>query len=85
MSLNISEIGLQNNQLEHKSTLASLGAFVSSELNLKTSEGDFIILSFAEEQSLSESSTQTRTQENGVIQEFSSVARAANSYSLIVQ
>jgi hypothetical protein len=85
MSLNISEIGLQNNQLEHKSTLASLGAFVSSELNLKTSEGDFIILSFAEEQSLSESSTQTRTQENGTIQEFSSIARTATAYSLAVQ
>ena len=85
MSLNVSEIGFQNNSLEQKSVLASVDAFVSSELNLKTSEGDLVSLSFAGEQSLSESSTQTRTQEDGTIQEFSSVARAAASYSLTVQ
>jgi hypothetical protein len=85
MSLNVSEIGFQNNSLENKSTLASIDAFISSELNLKTSEGDLISLSFSGEQSLSESSTQTRTQDNGAIQEFSSGARAANAYSLKVQ
>ena len=85
MSLNVSETGFQNNSLEQKSVLASVYAFVSSELNLKTSEGDLVSLSFAGEQSLSESSTQTRTQEDGAIQEFSSVARAATSYSLTVQ
>ncbi len=85
MSLNVSEIGFQNNSLEQKSVLASVDAFVSSEWNLKTSEGDLVSLFFAGEQSLSESSTQTRTQEDGAIQEFSSVARAAASYSLTVQ
>ena len=85
MSLNVSEIDFQNNALKHKSSVDSVDAFVSSELNLKTSEGDLISLSFAGEQSLSEASTQTRTQENGAIQEFSSVARAATAYSLTVQ
>jgi hypothetical protein len=85
MSLNISEISIQNSPLEHKNTLASVDAFVSSQLNLKTSEGDLITLSFAEEQSLEESSTHTRTQENGTIQEFSALARAATAYSLAVQ
>jgi hypothetical protein len=85
MSLNISQINFQNNALEQKSTLTSVDAFVSSELNLKTSEGDLVSLSFFEEQSLSELSTQTQTQENRTIQEFSSVARAANAYSLTVQ
>jgi hypothetical protein len=85
MSLNVSEIDFQNNALKHKSSLASVDAFVSSELNLKTSEGDLVSLSFAGEQSLSESSTQTRTQENGAIEKFSSVARAATAYSLTVQ
>ncbi|MBC8286776.1 MAG: hypothetical protein H8E42_04800 [Nitrospinae bacterium] len=85
MSLNVSEIGFQNTSLEQKSVLASVDAFVSSELNLKTSEGDLVSLSFAGEQSLSESLTQTQTQENGAVQEFSSVARAAASYSLTVQ
>ena len=85
MSFNVSEIGFHNNALEHKSHSASVDAFVSSELNLKTSEGDIISLSFAGEQSLAESSTQTQTQENRAIQEFSSVARAATAYSLTVQ
>jgi hypothetical protein len=85
MSLNVSEIDFQNNALKDKSSLASVDAFVSSELNLKTSEGDLVSLSFAGEQSLSESSTQTRTQENGTIEKFSSVARAVTAYSLTVQ
>jgi hypothetical protein len=84
MSLNVSEIGFQNNTLEHKSHSASIDAFVSSELNLKTSEGDLVSLSFVEEQALLGLSTQTRTQENGAIQEFSWVARAATAYSLTV-
>jgi hypothetical protein len=85
MSLNVSEIDFQNNVLEHKSRSNSVDTFVSSELNLKTSEGDIMSLSFIGEQSLSESSTQTRTQENGSIQEFSSVAQAASTYFLKVQ
>jgi hypothetical protein len=85
MSLNVSELGFQNNALKNKSSLASVDAFVSSELKLKTSEGDLITLSFNGEQSLSESSTQTQTQENETMQEFSSSARAANAYSLTVQ
>ena len=72
MSLNVSEIGFHNNALEHKSYSVSVDAVVSSEFNLKTSEGDLISLSSVGEQSLSESSTQTRTQANGAIQEFSS-------------
>jgi exosome complex RNA-binding protein Rrp42 (RNase PH superfamily) len=85
MSINISKIGVNNHVLEQKITLASLDTFVSTELNLKTSEGDLISLSFDEEKSLSESSTQIRTQENKAIQGFSSVARAATTYSQVVQ
>jgi hypothetical protein len=85
MSLNVSEIDFQNNALEKNITLASVDAFVSNELNLKTSEGDLVSLSFAEEQSLSESSTQIRTQENATIQEFSTIAGATAAYFLTVQ
>ena len=85
MSLNLSEIGFQNNSLEQKSTLASVEATYSSELSLKTREGDLVSLSFGGEQSLSESSSQTVTQEKGSLEEFSSVARAAASYSLTIQ
>ena len=85
MDLNLSEIGFQNAPLEQRSSSASVNALFSSELSLKTNEGDLVNLSFASEQSLSESHTQTLTQDNGAIQEFSSVARAAASYSLTIQ
>jgi hypothetical protein len=85
MDLNLSEIGFQNVPLEQKSTSASVSAYFSSELSLKTDEGDLVNLSFAGEQSLSESQTQTLTQDNGAVQEISSIARAAASYSIVVQ
>lgn len=85
MSLNIPEIGLQNNALEHESHSASVDAFVSSELNLKTSEGDLVRFAFSEEASLSESLSQMQTRENDTSQEFSSIARATASYSLTVE
>ncbi len=85
MNLSVSEIGFQNIALEQKSTQASVAAFFSSDLSLKTQEGDLVRLSFGGEQSLSESNTQTLTQDNGTVQEFSSVARAAASYSLTIQ
>ena len=85
MALNVSEIGFQNAPLEQRSTAASVEAYFSSELSLKTDDGDLVNLSFAGEQSLSESHSQTLTQENGTVEEFSSVARAAASYSLTVQ
>lgn len=85
MGFNLSEIGFQNVPLEQKSTSASVSAYFSSELSLRTDEGDLVNLSFAGEQSLSESYSQTLTEANGAVQEFSSVARAAVSYSLVVQ
>ena len=85
MALNVSEIGFQNTSLEQRSTKAAVAAFFSSELSVRTQEGDFVKLSFDGEQSLSESRTQTLTQDNGTVQEFSSVARAAASFSLTIQ
>jgi hypothetical protein len=85
MSLNVSEINLQNNLLEQKKVLASVDTSVFSELNLKASEGDLVHFSFAEEVSLSESLSQMQTLENDTLQEFSSIARAIASYSLTVE
>ena len=85
MSLNVSELGFQNNLQEQKSALSSIGTFFSSELNLRTNEGDLVSLSFAGDQSLSESSAQKLTQENETVQELSVLARAAAAYSLTVQ
>ena len=85
MALNVSEIGFQNTSLEQRNTQAVVAAFFSSELSLRTQDGDLVNLSFDAEQSLSESHTQTLTQDNGTVQQFSSVARAAASYSLTIQ
>ena len=79
MALNVSEIGFQNTSLEQRSTQAVVAAFFSSELSLRTQDGDLVNLSFDAEQSLSESHTQTLTQDNGAVQQCSSVARAAAS------
>ena len=85
MSLNISCIGLQDTLLEQKRVLASVDTSVFSELNFKTSEGDLVRFSFAEEKSLSESLSQMQNLENDTLQEFSAIARATASYSLTVE
>ena len=85
MSLNVSDIVLQDASLEQKRVLASVDTSVFSELNLKTSEGDLVRFAFSEEASLSESLSQMQTRENDTSQEFSSIARATVSYSLTVE
>jgi hypothetical protein len=85
MSLNVFEIGLQNTSLEQKRVLATGDTSIISEFNLKTSEGELVRFSFAGEKSLSESMSQTQTQEHSTSQKFSSVARATASYSLAVE
>ena len=85
MSLNVSDIVLQDASLEQKRVLASVDTSVFSELNLKTSEGDLVRFAFSEEASLSESLSQMQTRENDTSQEFSSIARATLSYSLTVE
>jgi hypothetical protein len=86
MSLDISGIGLQDTSLEQKRVLASVDTSVFSELNLETSEGDLVRLSFAEGASLSELlSSEMQTRENDTSQKFSSIARATASYSLTVE
>ena len=85
MSLNVSDIVLQDASLEQKRVLASVDTSVFSELNLKTSEGDLVRFAFSEEASLSESLSQMQTRENDTSQEFSTIARATASYSLTVE
>ena len=85
MSLNVSDIVLQDASQEQKRVLASVDTSVFSELNLKTSEGDLVRFAFSEEASLSESLSQMQTRENDTSQEFSSIARATASYSLTVE
>lgn len=85
MTLEVAELNLQGISREQRSSTAAVSASVSSELNLRTQEGDLVSLSFANEQSLEEPRTQSQSPESGLVQEFSSVARAASSYSITVQ
>ncbi|MZG54534.1 MAG: hypothetical protein F3744_10825 [Nitrospinae bacterium] len=85
MTLDITELNLQGGPREQRSSAAAVSASVSSELNIRTQEGDLVNLSFSSEQSLQESRTQTQSQESGSYQEISTVARAASSYSISVQ
>ena len=83
MTLAIAESNLQGIQQRNSSVTA--GFSVASELNVRTQEGDLISLSFSNEQSLSESRTQTQSEQFGSFQEISTVAKAASNYSISVQ
>ena len=83
MTLEITETNLQG--LHQRNSSAAVGFSVASELNVRTQEGDLVSLSFSNEQSLSESRTQTQSEEFGSFQEISTTAKAASNYSISVQ
>jgi len=85
MNLEISELNSQGGLTEQRSSAANVNAFVSSELNIRTQEGDLVNLSFSNEQFFRESRTQTQPQELVSHQEISIVAKAASSYAISVQ
>ena len=84
MTLDIPESNLQVRPGEQRQSI-TLNASISSELNIRTQEGDLVNLSFSNEQSLQESRTQTQSQGLGLHQELSTVAKAVSSYSISVQ
>jgi len=83
MTSEIVESNLQAIQQLKSSSV--VGYSVASELNVRTQEGDLVSLSFSNEQSLSESRTQTQSEEFGSFQEISTEAKAVYSYSISVQ
>ena len=83
MTLEIAESNLQAIQQRNSSSV--VGYSVASMLNVQTQEGDLVSLSFSSEQSLSESRTQTQSEKFGSLQEISTEAKAAYSYSITVQ
>ena len=85
MALEITEINLKRPPREERSNTTSVSASVSSELNIRTREGDLVRLSFSGDQSLKESSKQSELQELQSHQEISLVAQAASNYSVSVQ
>ena len=85
MTLEITDISLKRPIREERSSVTSVSASVSSELNIRTQEGDLVKLSFSSEQSLQESSAQSKLKDVQSLQEISTVAQAASSYSISVQ
>ena len=85
MTLEITDINLKRPVREERSGVTSVSASLSSELNIRTQEGDLVNLSFSNEQSVQESSTQSKLQDSQSLQEISTVAQAASSYSISVQ
>jgi len=83
MTFEIAESNLQAIQQRNSSSV--VGYSVASELNVRTQEGDLVSLSFLSKQSLSESRTQTKSEEFGSLHEISAEAKAAFSYSISVQ
>jgi len=85
MTFEISEINAKRPPREERTSNASISASVSSELNIRTREGDLVNLSFSNEQSVHESNTQSKLQDSRSLQEISTIAQAASSYSISVQ
>ena len=84
MTLGIPELNLKVGPIEqHSST--TISASISSELNIRTQEGDLVNVSFSNEQFLRESRTQTQSQELVSHQEISVVAKAISSYSISIE
>ena len=85
MTLEIPDINLKRPLREERTSNASVSASVSSELNIRTQEGDLVNLSFSNEQAVQESRTQSKLPDSQSLQEISTVAQAASSYSISVQ
>ena len=66
---------------------ASIEANVQPEadISLRTSTGDVVTLSFAGEQSLTQPHSKVQFEDNQTIQEISSVAQAASTFSQVVE
>ena len=83
--MEVSEVSTQYPAFDRRSNSASISLAFSTELSLRTKEGDLVNISFQNEQSLTESESQTRFADGVAIREISSVAVAASRYSISVQ
>jgi hypothetical protein len=83
--MEVSEISNQYPTFDRRSQSASISLAFSTELSLRTREGDQVDISFQNEQSLTESESQTRFADGVAIREISTVAVAASRYSISVQ
>ncbi len=81
----IPEISSQNSILDRKQASSLLNQTFSSNLRVKTREGDLVHLNFENRQFSAQSRSETQLENDIVVGEFSSVALAASRYSLTVE
>jgi hypothetical protein len=79
-----SEISSQN-IVQDRRVLAALDVSYSTDLTLKTQEGDRVKISFDNQRSQSQTQSQTEFSDGVIVQEISTVAVAASQYSLTVE
>ena len=79
-----SEISSQN-IVHDRRILAAVDVSFSTDLTLKTQDGDRVKLSFDNQQSQSQTQSQTEFSDGVIVQEISTVAVAASQYSLAVE
>lgn len=83
--MEVSEVSTQYPAFDRRSNSAAISLAFSTELSLRTKEGDLVDISFQNEQSLAESESQAQFADGVTVREISSAAVAASRYSISVQ
>ena len=86
--MSVSEVatfGIQKQLLNERTESAEAHVLPEADMSFQTSEGDVVTLGFADEQSLSQPHGAVQFEDGQVVQEISSVAQAASTFSKVVE
>ena len=86
--MSVSEIvtfGTQKQLLHEGSTSTEANVLPEADISLETNTGDVVTLSFADEQGLSQPHSAVQFEDGQVVQEISSVAQAASTFSQVIE
>ena len=77
--------GIQKQLLNERVASVETNVQPEANISLQMNEGDVVTLSFADEQSLSQSHSKVQFEDDQTVQEISSVAQAASTFSQVVE
>jgi hypothetical protein len=86
--MSVSEVatfGIQKQLLNERTESAEAHVLPKADMSFQTSAGDVVTLSFADEQGLSQPHSAVQFEDGQVVQEISSVAQAASTFSKVVE
>ena len=86
--MSVSEVitfGIQKQLLNERTEPVEANVLSEADMSLQTSVGDVVTLSFADEQGLPQSHSAVQFESGQTVQEISSVAQAASTFSQIVE